>query len=473
MAGIPPAFAPSLEPVEGSEGERAPAVVVLVLAACAAYATSFLGGFQFDDWRVIVDDPRVQSVPAWWSSMPGIRPLLKLSYAWNQGSGMGLPGFHAANLAVHAASTALAFLLLARLGRRLARPLPRSAALVGALLFALHPVQTESVTYLSGRSSSLSGALALASALAFVAGRDRGRRRLVHLASPLLMALSLCVKEGAVVLPAALWLVEAIDERRPFSWVASLRATAVHLCLAGAAAAAFLAGPTYRSMLAGSLSLRPLGLQVLTQARAVAWLAGQLFPLRGLVADPDLAPVEAWAPGPVLVALAVLAAAVAGVALLRRWPVPAFALAWFLCWLAPQGWWLPRPEIAAERQLYLALLGPAWLVGAVLAGWPGPRALRVSLAAGLALLLAAATAARNLVYRSEVSFWSDVVAKVPGNARAHGNLGYALALACRAGEARAELSRAAALDPADPRPLVNLRLLDEGALLPEGRRCAP
>ena len=122
MAGIPPAFAPSPEPVEGSEGERAPAVVVLVLAACAAYATSFLGGFQFDDWRVIVDDPRVQSVPAWWSSMPGIRPLLKLSYAWNQGSGMGLPGFHAANLAVHAASTALAFLLLARLGRRLARP---------------------------------------------------------------------------------------------------------------------------------------------------------------------------------------------------------------------------------------------------------------------------------------------------------------------------------------------------------------
>ncbi len=458
--------------------ERSPAgcstaVAILLVATCAAYATSFQGGFQFDDWRVIVEDPRVQSVAAWWSSMPGIRPLLKLSYGWNQGSGLGLAGFHAVNLAIHAASAMLAFLLLARLGRRLARPLPGSAALVGALLFALHPVQTESVTYLSGRSSSLSGALALASALAFVAGRDLGSRRLVHLASPLLMALSLCVKEGAVVLPAALWLIEAIDQRRPFSWAASLRATSVHLSLTGAAAAAFLAGPTYRSMLAGSLSLRPPALQLLTQARAVAWLAGQLVPLRGLVADANLEPVEAWAPGPALVAVAVLAAAVAGVALLRRRPVPAFALTWFLCWLAPQGWWLPRPEIASERQLYLALLGPAWLVGTALASLPAPRALRASLAAGLVLALGAGTAARNLVYRSEVSFWSDVVAKVPASARAHGNLGYALALACRTEEARAELSRAAALDAADLRPRVNLRLLEEGALLPEGRRCTP
>ena len=146
-------------------------------------------------------------------------------------------------------------------------------------------------------------------------------------------------------------------------------------------------------------------------------------------------------------------------------------MAWFLCWLAPQGWWLPRPEIASERQLYLAVLGPAWLLGAALVRIPGPRAARASVAAAVLLGLGLATAARSRVYRNEVSFWSDVVAKVPGNARAHANLGYALALACRADEARTELNRAAALDPADLRPVVNLRLLREDALLPADHDC--
>jgi protein O-mannosyl-transferase len=446
-----------------SKGERA--WIAIPLAVLAAHATGLQGGYQLDDWRVIVGDPRVQSLAAWWASMPGIRPLLKLTYALNNQSGLGLPGFHAVNLAIHASAAALAYLLLLRLGRRLGIE-GRGVALLGALVFALHPVQAESVTYLSGRSASLSGALGLASALAFTAGRDEGRRWLVHLASPLLMALALCVKETAVVLPAALLLLEAVDLRRPFSWREALRATSAHLALAAAAAAAFLASPVYRSMLGRSLSLRPPGLQLLTQARATAWLAGQLVPLRGLSADPALEPVATASAGAVLLALVVLAVAAAALLLLRRRPAPALAAAWFLCWLAPQGWWLPRAEPASERQLYLALLGPAWLAALALSRLPWPRARAVT-AGALLLLLGAATAARSRVYRDEVTFWTDAVQKAPGSARAHGNLGYALALACRPAEAGAAFLRAASLDPADPRPRVNLRLLREGALLPE------
>ena len=57
------------------------AAVVLLLAVAAAYASSFAGGFQFDDFNVIVDDSSVQSLSAWWHVQPSIRPLLKLSYA--------------------------------------------------------------------------------------------------------------------------------------------------------------------------------------------------------------------------------------------------------------------------------------------------------------------------------------------------------------------------------------------------------
>lgn len=447
------------------------AVAALVAAVAAAFATSFRGGFQFDDFRVIVGDPRVQSVAAWWRSMPGIRPLLKLTYALNHESGLGLAGFHAVNVAVHAVAAILAYGLLLRLGRRLDLPDARPPALLGALVFALHPVQTEAVTYLSGRSSSLAGALALGSALAFEAGRDRGRASpwLVHLASPLLMLLALGVKEGAVALPAALLLFEALERRRPFSWRDSLRAVSVHLAIALGAAAALLASPVYRAMLARSLALRPLDLQLLSHARATVWLAGQLVPVRGLSADPALLPAGEWTPGAALAALAVVTAVAAAPCLLRRWAAPAFAVAWFACWLAPQGWWLPRAELASERQLYLALLGPAWLCGLALARGRavGPRAARAALAGALLLALGLSTAARSRVYRDEIGFWSDAAAKAPWNARAHGNLGYALALACRSDEAAAAFRRAAALDPADPRPRASLRLLREGALLPE------
>lgn len=458
-------------------GERLPAaptrsIPAVLVATCAAYATSFLGRFQFDDFKVIVADPRVQSLEAWWRSMPGIRPLLKLSFALNHQGGLGLAGFHAVNLAVHCAAAVLALLLLDRLGRRLDPPLPPGAALAGALLFAVHPVQVEAVTYLSGRSSSLAGALALASVLAWVAGRDRGSRRLVHLWSPLLLACSLGAKEGAVVLPAALLLVEAADRRRAFSLPAALRAITVHLLLVAAASAAMLAAPAYRAMLGRSLALRAPVKNLLTHAQASAWLAGQLVPLRGLAIDPDLGPASPVLGGGALLLLA--AAAAAGLWLLRRRPAAGLAICWFLLWLAPQGWWLPRPEPASERQLYLALLGPAWLAGVALCRLPGGRPLRAGALAALALLLGGATARRSLVYRDEVTFWSDAAEKSPASARAHGNLGYALALACRPDEARDAFTRAAALAPDDPRWLVNRRLLRERALLPEeaARRCA-
>ena len=120
---------------------------VLALVALA-YANSFAGIPQYDDWNVIVRDPRVQSLSAWLASMPGIRPLLKFSYALNHALGGGVAGFRALNVAVHALNAALVLRVLAGSGRRFGLPSTQAAfaALVGAAVFALHPVQTEAVT---------------------------------------------------------------------------------------------------------------------------------------------------------------------------------------------------------------------------------------------------------------------------------------------------------------------------------------
>src|SRR6185503_19414034 len=126
---------------------------ILVVAVLLSYFNALGGVFQFDDYNVIVKNPDVHSLAAWRDSMPGIRALLKVSYALNWAIDARPFGFHLFNVLVHAINTVLVLRLLLALRKESVGP--DFAALVGAMLFALHPVQTEAVTYVSGRSVSL------------------------------------------------------------------------------------------------------------------------------------------------------------------------------------------------------------------------------------------------------------------------------------------------------------------------------
>jgi len=455
------------------------AAVLVAAAVAVAYASAFRGTFQFDDWNVVVGDPRVQSLGAWWASMPGIRPLLKLSWAANHASGLGLGGFHAVNVAIHTANAVLVVVLLERLSARagLAPIEARRAGTIGALLFALHPVQTEAVTYVSGRSTSLAALLALGSIAAWLAGHERRRPWLARVVSPALLAGALAVKEYVAVVPAALVLVATAlpDRDAPLAVRArvgaALRATAVPWAVVVAAAGIALASPTYRHLFATSLGLRGPLENLRAQARGVVYLAAKLPGVVAPNADPMLAPASRGDAGTVAAVVALAVALAAGLLSLRRTPIVGFGVLWFLVWLAPTNSLLARLDVANDRQLYVAAIGPAWLVavGVVRLGRRAPR-LAVAAAALACVALAGATVARNAVYEDEVRFWRDVTAKSPANGRAWNNLGYALALAGDAAAAEAAFVRALEHDPDDARAGVNLRLLREGALVPEGRR---
>lgn len=471
---------------------RGAAAALVAGAVAAAFASSFAGTWQFDDWEVVVEDPRVASLAAWWRAMPGIRPLTKLTFALDHQAGLGLAGFHATNLAIHAAAALLALALLARVERILAPSAPGEpgrvgwAPVLGALAFAVHPVQAEAVASVSGRAAALAGLLALASALAWLRGREAGRPALVHLASPLLFAAALGAKESAAPLPAALLLLAAAGAGRSGWWRGALRDLAGHAAVLVAAAGAFLAAPAYRAMVAHARTLRTPLQNLRVHLDGLAWLAGQAVRPDLLLADPGLAPAEGpWWPGAALAGLAIAAVAAAGLAALLLGPrapwglgatpprrAAALGALWALAWLPPSGWLLPRPEAANGRQLYLALLGPAWLAGRALAaglardGWRR----RAAAAAALALVggLGAAAAARSLAWSDELVFWADVARKAPGNARAFNNLGLALSARCRLDEAEAAFEAALAIAPDHPRARVNLWLLRQGD--PPGER---
>ena len=442
----------------------------LVAAVFLAYANALDAGFQFDDWDVIVRDPRVQSLPAWWHAMPGIRPLLKLSYALNHASGLGVMGFHAFNVLVHAGNALLIFFLFQRLAGEAGYAQRESEwlAIGTALIFALHPVQTEAVTYASGRSTSLCALFALGSLAVWVSGRAKGRPGLMFVASPLLLLGALATKEFAVVLPAALLLWEATDLRQPFVWRAALRRSAVHWAVLLVALAAALALPAYQQFAATSLQQRGIGANLIAELDALAWLAGQTIALDRLNADPQLPAITqlTLANGAVLIAL--LAAVALAAMNLRRRTVLAFGILWFLLWLAPTNSILPRLDLVNDRQLYVALAGPALLLAAGAGSLAQlahmHRRVAVVMLALIALLLGTATRLRNRVYADEVVFWRDVTVKSPQNARAFNNLGIALAVRCDLAGAGDAWRHAFALDPDYVRAAVNLRLLREGVL---------
>lgn len=409
----------------GSPGRRRDdavgALALLALIALAWYG-ALAAAFQFDDYAVIVDNPRVHDLAAWWASLPGIRPLYKLSVALNWQLAPTALAFHAANLAIHALNALLLWRLARHWLRTLAPAAPTNAtAWLCAALFALHPATTEAITYASGRSISLAASFVLAALLADAHGRASGGERWRWIA-PALFAAALATRETSLTVPFAIALFGGFagDSLR-----ATVRAVAPHMLVLAIVAAIALALPGYDYFFHWSLQTRDLGAQLLGQLQAHAHLfAHTLIGLRTNI-DPDLR-VSDELTGPLAATgLLIASSAMLAIATRRRWPWLGFGILWYWLQLAPSNSLLPRFDLANDRHLYLALIGPALIVAVVVCKLPR-RHTAVALALALLLLCGGATWQRNRDYRSELTLWQATLAQSPGKARVWLNYGYAL-----------------------------------------------
>ncbi|MGZ8430258.1 MAG: tetratricopeptide repeat protein [Candidatus Deferrimicrobiaceae bacterium] len=433
---------------------------VLLLAGTVAvvYLDSFQGAFQYDDYNVIVENVGVHTWGAFLAGLPrGIRPLLKFTYTLDWTSGLGRFGFHLVNVGLHAANAVMLFLLASRIG---GPSVSRFAALLPALLFAVHPVQTEAVTYISGRSVSLMAFFYIGSLLAYLRGRERGNRFLLYFASPVLFLLAAASKEVALTLPFALVLCEAVRWGRT-GWKEALRAQSVHWGLLVALAVLFLAHVGYGRLLEACFDIRGTAANLLTQIHGIGYLLSRLVMPHALNIDPDLPVFSGWAAVLLPEALLLAALLAAGIYGLKKRSLAGFGILWFFLHLVPTNSFIPRQDVANERQLYLA----SW--GLFLALAMGTDRLRerwgarwvTAVAAIVLIMLGGITVSRNTVYRSEVALWEDTTRKSPGKARAWNNLGFAYGLAGRFRDAEAAYLRALAIDPGYALARGNLKAL--------------
>ncbi|MET0378131.1 MAG: tetratricopeptide repeat protein [Spongiibacteraceae bacterium] len=432
----------------------AAALTATLAAIGALYWPATAGPFQFDDYNVIVDNPAVHSLPAWFDSMPGIRPLLKLSYTLNWVlAPQPLPqpfGFHLFNVGCHLLNGALVFLILRRLNAE-----HRRAGLIafsGAALFALHPAQTEAVTYICGRSVALMSLFYLAAIYTWLNAR--------RAASLALFLCALLVKETAWTLPFALLLIELA---RGASLTAAVQRLWPQWATLAGGACLLLTIDDYRRLLAHSLAIRDMSDNLRLQIAGQFYLLTQPLLLLRTNIDPDPAhSASALTPALVLGALYAAGLVMIARAFHLRWI--GFALLWFFLHLLPTNSLLPRNDIANDRQLYLALIGPALIVARSLV-----TLLQVRMAAPalgvLALLLATKTWQRNDDYRSEVALWQAAAQHSPDKPRVWNNLGFAYQQQGDIEAARAAYRRALLLDPEAVRARINLGLLESAGPL--------
>lgn len=430
----------------------------LMLAVCISYANMLSGAFQFDDYNVIVNEPHVHTWGDWFAGLgSGIRPLLKFSYTLNWTMDTGVVGFHVANLLIHWVNAFLVYRLAQVFTRQQwLRDSLRNVPLLTALLFAVHPANTEAVSYICGRSASLMTLFYLAALLSYVSGRTRDDRVCLYVATPLLFILALGVKETAITFPLALLLWELGCGGR---WQTAFKPQWPVWALSAVAVLFFIFNNSYFAQMQRSAEFNSLYGNLATQLTGFAWLLRQWALPLWLNIDPDL-PLRTDLSGALLPLSLFIASLALMLACWRGRPWLSFALAWAMLQLIPLYLFLPRIDIANERQLYLAAWPLFLALSIELTLRLNEKALRLVTAA-LLLAFTGLTVSRNQVYASEISLWQDTVTKSPNKARAHNNLGHAYLLARRYDEARTEFTAALERDPQLYQARYNLIRLDD------------
>jgi tetratricopeptide (TPR) repeat protein len=304
------------------------------------------------------DAPAGLYIPATYTLWIALAAIARNSAPDAQGIWLNPHIFHAANVLLHALSAGAAFALLRRLLRQ------NWPAAAGALLFALHPVQVEPVAWISGTKDVLCGLLSIAALWQYVAAVDdeshqfhAGRWSL----ATLLLLLAILAKPTAVVAPFMAMAIDRLLLRRPWRAIWLALWPWLILCGAGAAVGRWSQAAPWSSPL-------PLHDRPAIAADALAFYLGKLLWPAHLCPDYGHRPAAVFASGRIYftwIAPAALAAVL--IALRRRWPV-GIAAGWlFLLPLMPVlgivGFMFQFFSTTADHYLYLAMLGPALLLG--------------------------------------------------------------------------------------------------------------
>jgi len=425
------------------------------------YSNSFDCSFHYDDVYNIVENKAIRdigNIGAIWNFL-NRRFIGYLSFALDYHfHGLDVFGYHLVNLVIHICASFfvwwLTMLILSTPGMK-SSPLGahrRTAALGCALLFLVHPVQTQAVTYIVQRFASMAAMFYLGAVCFYMKARLTGGRNstLYFAAAGLSALLGIFTKENVATLPFALILCEI------YFFGLSRESTSA---AAGNKRILFLAIPSVLfllivpalisfdpSMIFGAVESQrfrdpPLtsATYLMTQFRVIVTYIRLLFLPVNQNIDYDFPASRSFLEASTLASFVLLAAILAfAVRIAKRERLMSFGIVWFFLTLSVESSIKPLHNVIFEHRLYLPMYGFSLffvnLYHNVL--WKRNKRVMTGVFIGILLVLSAATYKRNNVYKTETTLWSDAVKKSPNKARALFSLGAALSRAGRTDDAR-------------------------------------
>ena len=367
---------------------RTAALIAIVIVGALTYANSLAAPFIFDDDAVVVENATIRSssplsalltTPGGGAPTAG-RPLANFSFAVNYAiGGLDVRGYHAVNVGVHLICALLLFGIIRRTLARSGEQRPDAVALVCALVWMVHPLQSETVDYISARTESMMALFLLLTLYCSLRAHDAAAPAAWQIGAVVSCVLGTACKES---MAAALPLVALYDRIFLFpSWKETMRSR--WPLYAGLAASwlelAWLASHGPRGSSAGWSPdpglVTPVTpwVYLLNQAVMIVHYLRLTFWPGGMVLDygvPRALTLAQVAPQMVFVTLLGLLTIVA----LVRAPAAGFLGAWFFVTLAPSSSIVPiHTEVGAERRMYLASMAVVVLIVVAVHRWVGPQ----------------------------------------------------------------------------------------------------
>ncbi|MBI5787847.1 MAG: tetratricopeptide repeat protein [Candidatus Schekmanbacteria bacterium] len=436
-------------------------VIIIILLGIISYWPALTGDFVFDDGRSIVnnyalhiDSFSAANIERLKSLVHDNRTLSLISLALNYYFGRLNPwGYKLVNLIIHIL-TALSLYRLSLLTFRLPKlqgkyqTMARSIAILTALLFVVHPVNIQAVSYIVQRMTSLACLFFLLTLIFYLQGRQTaGDKRYLYWLPALFFALcALKSKENSATLPIIiliyeLYFFESTPRPRFILWT---------LLLFPALIAYYYTRFDLSTVMYTQARHITYGQHLITQLRVIVYyLSLLIFPYPGrLNLDYDFP----WSrhlfspPTGFLSLLLVLGLIFLVFYLIKRNRLISFCLIWFLVNLAIESL-LVLADTVFEHRLYLPGIGILWLLSLGLISATGRNKALSLVIASIVLLFAFWTYQRNLVWADPVRLWEDTVKKSPDKVRPHNNLANAYGSRGKYGQALLECRKALALDP--------------------------
>lgn len=439
-------------------------LLVILCLGSVVYAQSLHGPFVYDDNLYIKGNAVVRDWHNWaaiWTYCP-CRFLTFLSFAINYHLGrFDVVGYHVVNLAIHLGSAVLVWWLVMltfstpAMSRDTIRTKADSVALLAALIFVTHPVQTEAVSDIWQRAASLAAFFYLISLCCYAQSRLLGEKRawlagFWFTASLVFAICAMFTKENTITLPVMIILYEYcfLRETQSLEW----RRTLPFLLLVIPATMMLTGSDRFqeiRGVMDGPAGVSPAQYLITEFRVIVTYLRLTILPLNQNL-DYDYPLSKGLFEGGTLwgFVLIISLLAVAIRVYPKHKPV-SFGIFWFFLTLVPESSLLPLEDVISEHRLYLPLVGYSIFLVTALFYLLGRLKWRVWVMAAVVIVAVNSMLAsqRNLLWSNDLALWNDTIRKSPHKPGVYINRGFAYSLHGLDGRAKQDYDKAMSLHP--------------------------